>query len=250
MGNVKTDNFKLVAFVRPQWAQCGGDRQGLPVPLQVSAVSVVRGVRPAGIVPLLSSLSSIEDEEFERMVMADPARMMYDEVIVNPNNNGNKEPTENAEETFIEESNEDTELHTTNSLVHSRDASLSQMLRCTQVEPTLEDTPLAGLKVSTKEVENQSISGYVYLNAKNLYDINYEESKPYFDGLSANWKIPSEFQEGEYNVKIAWPELMPRTVRSWNKTYSLSCSCPGFMEHGPHKFCKHISFIILKHFKK
>ena len=109
------------------------------------------------------------------------------------------------------------------------------MLRNTQAaQPTIKDTPLSMLAVTKEEIKKMAISVKVFENAEYLKKCNFEVGNPY--------------NEFEYTVKIEWPELQPRTPRAWHKTYPSSCTCPGYLEHGPVKFCKHINLILLKYF--
>ena len=240
-GTNKDKNFKLVAFVRPEWAQFGGVRHGEPVPLLQDTVSLNRGGRQAGIVPLLSSMSSFDEDAFENLLNDDPTKMILDD----PFEAMTRKVTNDDSEHDEEEPEHDTEDPI---WVFTKKPTLSQMLRTDIKQPTIADTPLVNLKLKVEDVRKQAMSKKVFENAEHLHQIKYDESEPYFDGLSVSWKVPSEFQDGEYKVNITWPQLMPRTERSWTKTYTIGCSCPGFKQHGPKKHCKHISFIMLKHF--
>jgi hypothetical protein len=242
-GTLKQQNFKIIAFVRPQWAQCGGVRYGQPVPLEQNTIITSRGGKQAGIIPLLSSMS-IDDDEYDRLVMENDVTSQQE---INNRNAESGQPTDEATSNEFEAEENCTEDENPN-WVFSKEIRLSQMLRCTQTQPTVEDTPLVGLKLTKNEIRKMTISSKVSENATHLYKTNYETSNPTFDGLCATWKIPSEFNDAEYEVKIEWPDIMPRTPRAWNRTFPPSCTCPGYLEHGPARYCKHIDLILLKHF--
>ena len=74
-GTNKNQDLKLVAYMRPEWAQCGGVRHGDPVLLFHDTVNLQRGGRQSGIVPLLSSMSNFDEGEFENLLNEDPTRM-------------------------------------------------------------------------------------------------------------------------------------------------------------------------------
>ena len=122
--------------MRPEWAQCGGVRHGDPVPLLQDTVNLQRGGRQSGIVPLLSSMSSFDEDEFENLLNEDPTRMLMDD----PFEDLSKKQKEDAIEKAVEQIEDDT---TEDPIwVLTKDPTLSQMLRTDYKQPTLADTHL------------------------------------------------------------------------------------------------------------
>ena len=241
-GTLNGENFKILAFVRPQWAQREGTRVGHPVPLVNKQITNKRGVKQGGIVPLLSSVSSMEEEDIEKLIM---------EEAVSSTQLSSEPPTSysipaGTSSCVLQGQDENPRW------LFSEESTLSQMLR-DDYEPNkdkIKDTPLVNLKLNKEDIRKVAISKKVYENAEHLINTDYEIEYPWFDGDNANWDIHSEFNSGEYKVKLVWPDLMPRTKRAWNKMYTPSCTCPGYLEHGPARYCKHICFILLKYFSK
>ena len=69
-GNLKDGNFQIEEFKRPQYAQINSQRYGFPVPLLDSLIMKKRR-GCTGIIPILGSLSSMDEESLEDMLGAD-----------------------------------------------------------------------------------------------------------------------------------------------------------------------------------
>ena len=246
-GNLHDGDFKILAFVRPQWAQNGGVREGNPVPLMENTIVSARRIVNLNIVPLVSSCGSFDSDDFDGSVLENPAKTNIIEKVFDDTMNQKADEDENGDSNT---NNEEIEIDETGNpnLIFSKDVSLSQMLNSTQRAPTLADTPLGKLKLTEDEILKMSISKNVFNNAVHLKSVKFDTGEPIFDGLSANWTIESEFQDLKYQVRIEWPNLMPRTARSWSRTYPSSCTCPGYTQHGPARLCKHIDLVLLKYF--
>ena len=88
----------------------------------------------------------------------------------------------------------------------------------------------------------------VFENGHNLYKErrNDIESRPKIVKNKIKYVVESKFNDGSYYVNIERPEIMPGIAKPLSKTFSLTCTCGAFGDHGP-KYCKHIIYIVMKY---
>ena len=98
-----------------------------------------------------------------------------------------------------------------------------------------------------EEIIKNTVAKVVFNNGKQMFLRNKWsiEEKPVLTNTSATFEVDSEWGTISYNVKVEWPEIMPRIQKPVTKTFTFSCTCGGFKEYNP-KFCKHIVFVIMK----
>ena len=229
-GNLRDKNFKILAFIRPQYAQNNGERNGNPVPLLENTIISARNIASLNIKPLASAdVASINDSELEELVTGD---ITMPETVFNDC----ELELSTAGENLINQPTPST-------------SGLRQFLNGPLLTPTIQKTGLKNLKVSMEELEKLAISNNVFQNAKDLIESQYDTGDPKMISNSARWTIKSEFNL-EYDVRIRWPQMEPRTPRSWTRSYPCSCTCPGFSQFGPSKLCKHILVVLMKNFMK
>ena len=155
-GTLAEKNVKLIAFVRPEWAQCGGVRQGQPLPLLENTLITSR--KPNGrIVKRISYVEPTKDndmfeEELARMFQSSPDEQVEEppvQVQVQPEHGQITSEQNHATDEPVQHN---TEHSTDPHWVFSTEQRLSQMLRNTQAaQPTIKDTPLSMLAVKTNK---------------------------------------------------------------------------------------------------
>ena len=86
-----------------------------------------------------------------------------------------------------------------------------------------------------------TIAKVVFLTAKQMFmRRQYDsESKPKITNSNITFEVESELGNVSYNVRIEWPELMPRIPKPATKIFKFSCTCGGYKNYDP-KFCKYL----------
>ena len=222
-GSLSSKDFTIVNLRKPGKLQIPGlGRIGEPMPLYADNVSITRGYKMLNIKPIVIE-EDLFDEEHEEV--NDEELLL---AISQPNPK-EIENTANLDETY----------------------TLEELLdmSCPPKRPSVADTPLAESHIAEIELRANSISRTVFENARQLFmDRRYDEDdvKPKISGNKIKFVVESEFNIGEYSVIIEWPQMQPRTEKGFCKTFVLTCSCDAFADHGP-KYCKHISFVVMKY---
>ena len=225
-GTLGGQDFKILNLRRPgHLHRTSHVKIGCPLPLLSGEINCNRGLDSLNITPLVGDQETLKD-----WTLTDTSTDEEDNLLDN-------------ETTLLEDANNTADLEKT--------LSLDELLNmtCPPKKQSVADTPLADEYVSELEVRSNTISRFVFENARHLYlDRQHDvpEVAPKITGRKIQFTVESEFNKGEYIVIIEWPELMPRVEKPFCKTFALSCSCPGFVEFGP-KFCKHIVFVIMKY---